>query len=89
VIEIFAISSIWTVLEYYCISVFFFFFFLSLFYCRYNANFFLGLTATNFIGVIFLGKMVEFTFAKSCLPAVHNIEFARGQRKALQLSEPE
>jgi hypothetical protein len=49
----------------------------------------LGKKPTNFIGVIFLGKMVEFTFAKSCLPAVHNIEFARGQRKALQLSEPE
>jgi hypothetical protein len=49
----------------------------------------LGLTGTHFIGVIFFGKMVEFSFAKSCLAAVHNAEFARGQRKALLLPELE
>jgi len=36
------------------------------------------LTGTNFIGVIFFFcKMVEFSFAESYLPAVHNAEFAR------------
>lgn len=86
VIGIFVMSSIWIVLEYYCIFVFFLG---SPFYCRYNAKIFLRLTGTNFIGVIFFGKMVEFTFAESCLLTVHSAEFTREQKKALQLSEPE
>jgi len=38
----------------------------------------LGLKGTNFIGVFFFGKMVEFAFVESCLPAVHSTEFVRG-----------
>jgi len=71
------------------LHIFFFFFFLSPFYCFYNAKTFWGLTGTKFIGVIFLGKMVKFSFAESCLPAVYNTKFARGPRKALLLPEPE
>jgi hypothetical protein len=51
-----------------------------------------GLTGTNIIGVIFyffFGKMVEFSFAESCLAAIHNTKFIRGKRKALWLPEPE
>jgi hypothetical protein len=51
---------------------------------------FWGLIETNFIGVIFFfGKMVEFSFVESCFLAGHNIEFARGQRKAVLLLELE
>jgi hypothetical protein len=39
----------------------------------------LGLTGTNFIGIIF-GKMVDF-FAESCLSTVHSTESDKGQRK--------
>jgi hypothetical protein len=50
----------------------------SPFYCHYNAKISLGLKGTNFIGVFFFGKMVEFAFVESCLPAVHSTEFVRG-----------
>jgi len=33
--------------------------------------------------------MVEFSFVESCFLAGHNIEFARGQRKAVLLLELE
>jgi hypothetical protein len=33
--------------------------------------------------------MVEFAFAKSCLPGVHSAKFAKEQRKAWLLLEPE
>jgi hypothetical protein len=48
---------------------------------------FLGLTGTNFIGVIYLflffGKMVEYSFAESCLLAVLSAGSDNGQTRVV------